>query len=90
VGVIEGERKLKLKVKNQVWRVHCIIIDKISILELIFIVHHRPLGIRVHVRICQENVMGLKVIKYVTFGSIFITNKNTLPGLRIKLGLMCL
>jgi hypothetical protein len=34
-----------------VWRVHCIIIDKISILELIFLVHHRPLGVRVHVRI---------------------------------------
>jgi hypothetical protein len=40
-----GERRLKLKVKNHVCRVHCIMVDKRSILKLILPVHHRPLNI---------------------------------------------
>jgi hypothetical protein len=50
----EGERRLKLKVNNHVCRVHCIMVDKISILKLILLVHRRPPNIHVHIRICHK------------------------------------
>jgi hypothetical protein len=65
----EGERRLKLKVRNHVRRVHCIMVDKRPILKLILLVHHRPLNTHVHIRICLKRytLFSVTVNQFFTY-----------------------